>query len=209
MATRYTTFTEGEFYHIYNRGVDKRIIYQTTEDYLRFQQLLYIANTNEPINVRDLKKKYDSIFEYKKETELVAIGAYCLMPNHFHILLTPLSDVAVSTFMNKLTTSYSMYFNKRYDRTGRLFEGSFKSKHIDIDEYLKYMFAYIHLNPQKLYGNKQDMFIQTLHYRFSSLYDYLYNNREESNILEPSRFPKYFKNARDHLDELLEWINLD
>ena len=72
------------------------------------------------------------------------------MPNHFHILVKEKIENGISKFMGKLTTGYSMYFNKRYDRTGSLFQGVFKSVHADSDEYLKYLFAYIHLNPIKL-----------------------------------------------------------
>tara|TARA_B100000745_G_scaffold47720_1_gene28605 strand:+ start:130 stop:768 length:639 start_codon:yes stop_codon:yes gene_type:complete len=206
MTTRYTSFAEGEFYHVYNRGVDKRVIFNVEKDFSHFQQLLYMTNTSKGINSRDIKKNEASIFDYDRGDQLVAIGAYCLMPNHFHILLTPLVERGISTFMNKLTTSYSMYFNKRNDRTGRLFEGSFKAKHADNDEYLKYLFAYIHLNPRKLFTQRTDVLLDISNYHYSSLADYVYNNREEGNILDYEKFPDYFVSSTKILEELNEWL---
>ncbi len=209
MATRYISFAEGEFYHVYNRGVDKRIIFNTDADYRRFQELLYVANASTSVALRNLKRNYDSVYTYKKSDSLVAIGAYCLMPNHFHILLTPLVENGVSLFMNKLTTGYSMYFNKKYERSGALFSGTFKAKHADGDEYLKYLYAYIHLNPQKLFKNKGNTLNVSIRYPYSSLGDYVNGEREESIILKTKNFPEYFKTSNEHLHELTSWLEFD
>jgi len=213
MSTRTVSFVESEFYHVYNRGTDKRVLFQDVSDYDRFQTLLYLANSNVLVDVRSLKRQYDSMFEYVKESELVAIGAYCLMPNHFHILLTPLVTGGVTKFMSKLMTGYSMYFNKKYMRTGTLYEGPFKAKHADYDEYLKYLYAYIHLNPLKLMSESkgaetaESVFSFLKQYQYSSFCDYLGNEREVGKLLNPAPFPAYFATASQHLTELQSWLS--
>ena len=151
---RKDAFVQEEFYHIYNRGTDKRKIFLDTADHHRFIELLYLCNTKYSVNVRDIRKVHNNIFEFDRGKPLVSIGAYCLMPNHFHLLLTTDAESGISFFINKVCTAYSMYFNKRYDRSGALFQGRFKSQHADSDEYLKYLYAYIHLNPVKLIDPK-------------------------------------------------------
>jgi putative transposase len=128
MTTRTFSFAPGEFYHVYNRGVEKRIVYKDTYDYNRFKQLLYVANTTDATDFRAIERNNPSIYDFDQSDKLVSIGAYCLMPNHFHILLTPIQDGGVTAFMNKLNTSYAMYFNKKYDRSGALYEGKFKAR---------------------------------------------------------------------------------
>ena len=215
MATRYVKFAEGEFYHVYNRGTDKCIIYEDPADYHRFQELLYLSNSTEPINVRSIKKQHKNIYNYKRDNNLVAIGAYCLMPNHFHILLKPLVDDGVSTFMSKLSTSYSMYFNKRYERTGGLFEGRYKAKHAAEDNYLKYLFAYIHLNPVKLIDktwkeegitDMRQAYRYVSEYTYSSLIDYIEQRRQEGMVLTRSEFPEYFTHPESIKEELFQWL---
>src|SRR3989344_9576413 len=144
MATRKDPLVVNEYYHLYSRGVEKRKIFQSVNDYNHFIFLMYICNTAKSIVLRDVDKNFD-----RGET-IVDIGAYCLMPNHFHILLKGKTDGGISNYMLKLLTEYSMYFNKKYKRTGRLFESVFKSSHVDSEEYLKYLYSYIHLNPAKL-----------------------------------------------------------
>jgi putative transposase len=216
MATRNTPLAPSEFYHVYNRGVDKRTIYETPEDHIRFQQLLYVANSAHPTALKDIRDKHQNIYEYDRKDQLVAIGAYCLMPNHFHILLTPLVDSGISKFMGKVTTGYSMYFNKKHARTGRLFEGAFKAKHADSDEYLKYLFAYIHLNPVKLIQSdwKESGITDSAtaydfvnKFKYSSYTDYQQSSRAESQILSTHMFPEYFKSSSDREEELLEWLS--
>src|SRR3989344_8417316 len=107
-------FSEGEFYHLYNRGVEKRPIFSDRNDRERFLRLLFIANSTEPFDFREIAdKKYSEI---DRGELLVAIGAYCLMPNHFHLLIREIVPAGISLFMGKLATGYSMYFNKRHGR---------------------------------------------------------------------------------------------
>ncbi|MCF7815735.1 MAG: transposase [Candidatus Pacebacteria bacterium] len=212
MSYRETEFAPEEFYHIYNRGNSRQEIFLDTADYKRFQDLLYLANAVEPISVRNARR--NGVYEVERGEQLVAIGAYCLMPNHFHILLTPLTDNAVTTFMLKVATGYAMYFNKRYTRTGSLFEGKFKSKHVIGDEYMKYLFSYIHLNPLKLKHTdwktrilkEKDLLRQGREYQFSSYQDYVQDLRSESMILGKDHFPKFFLNPVSWEGEMREWI---
>lgn len=215
MALRKIAFVPGEFYHIYNRGVDKRTVFANHSDYLRFMELLYVTNFLGSINIRDIKESGIDIFEFERDEQLVAIGAWCLMPNHFHILVTPLVENGISKFMKKLTTGYSMYFNKKYDRTGSLFQGNFRAEHADTDEYLKYLYAYIHLNPVKLIDRdwkeegikdveKAYNFVASFEY--SSLQDYLGTNRLEKAILNTELFPEYFQTTNEIKTELFEWL---
>ena len=140
------------------------------------------------------------------------------MPNHFHILITPKKEGGISKFMQKLTTAYVMYYNQKYKRTGGLFEGKFKSQHLDNDRYLKYIFSYIHLNPIKLIKpkwkelgikNKIEALDFLRGYIFSSYLDYKNSNREQSIIINKNPFPNYFSDAKDFDTEILDWFNFN
>ena len=215
MSVRSFEFAVDEFYHIYNRGVEKRTIYIDNNDHQRFLELLYISNTVKPTDIRSISRTHDSVYEWDRGDQLVAVGAYCLMPNHFHILLTPLREHGVSLFMNKLCTSYSMYFNRRYDRSGALYGDKFKAKHADSDEYLKYLFAYIHLNPVKLYQSDwkergiddfEAAYEYVSQYKYSSLQDHQGKKRPEGAILNRDPFPNYFEDESANKKELQEWL---
>ncbi len=207
----------GEYYHIYNRGNSKQKIFLSKKDYERFMALLYCANTTESFNFFNLQKR-DSVFSGNIETPLVGIGAYGLMPNHFHILINPLSEEGLSKFMQKLSTAYSMYFNEKYKRTGSLFEGKFKAQHMKDDKQLKYNFSYIHLNPVKLIDSKwkenglknlKDTLKYLHSYLYSSFLDYVGKDRPEKVILRPSDFPKYFSSKKGWETEIIEWLNYE
>ena len=144
MALRKQSFAVDEYYHLYNRGTEKRKIFLDKNDYDYFLFLMYICNTIKSIKLRDTDENFD------REETIVDIGAFCLIPNHFHILVREKIEGGISKYMLKLMTGYSMYFNKKKGRTGNLFQGKFKSEYIGNDNYLKYLFAYIHLNPVTL-----------------------------------------------------------
>lgn len=216
MTTRNLKFSVDEYYHVYNRGTDKREIFLEDKDRDRFIKLLFIGNCSKAINFRDIPKGLP-FAEFERGETLIDIGAYVLMPNHFHILIREKVEGGLSIFMNKILTSYSMYFNKKYKRTGRLFEGSFKAKHIDQDEYLKYLFAYIHLNPVKIIDPEwKEKGIQDkikaekylLNYEYSSYLDYLNIDRIQNKILNKESFPQYFE-FNKFSDFINEWLNFD
>jgi putative transposase len=148
------------------------------------------------------------------------------MPNHFHLYLTisPRSDLgeierrgrnAISEFMRKLSTAYVSYLNAKYGRTGGLFEGSFKSVHINNDGQAKYLFSYIHLNPVKLIDPKwKENGIKDIrktidflkNYKWSSYLDYSGVERPENKILDPEDFPFDFTDKRDFDSEIFSWL---
>lgn len=213
MSERKFPFAPDEFYHLYNRGNSKQVIFKDAYDYYHFIQLLYIANDFDTFKLRDLPEK--DTFNCVRNKQLVAIGSYCLMPNHYHILIRQLEDNGISKFMQKLATGYSMYFNNKYERTGGLFEGRFKARHVDSDEYLKYLFSYIHLNPVKLIDatwkeqgirNSEEAYTYASNYRYASLSDYLGLVRPEHSILNPEYFPDYYSSHRDIQKELFSWL---
>lgn len=214
MGQRLVTFAEGEYYHVYNRGNSKQKIFLDTADYKRFQQLLFIANASKAFTFRDAKKV--DIFNFDRGEQLVNIEAYCLMPNHFHILFTPIQPDGAKKFIHKLSTAFSMYFNSRHERTGVLFEGRFKSQYADSDEYLKYLFSYIHLNPIKLI--QSDWKDVGLHdpaaamkflekYQYSSLPDLMHWQRRQERFILDSKIAKdYFQSYSDWFDEMNIWL---
>lgn len=148
MSTRKTAFVNNEFYHIYNRGVDKRNIVSSNEDSDRFLQSILFFNSKKPIG-----SIYEKIFQDKHQlggetAKLVNIVSYCLNPNHFHFILEQLIDGGISEFMKRLGGGYTWYFNNKYKRSGSLFQGVFKSVYVDKNEYLLHLNAYVNLNNQ-------------------------------------------------------------
>ena len=162
MANRKINFTNGEYYHICNRGVDHRSIVADHDDSDRFVQGLTLFNSIEPIG---------SIYEKTRPKKsggkipenisslldpLVNIAAYCLNPNHYHFILRQVYDNGVSEFMRRVNGGYTSYFNGKYERTGSLFAGTFKAKHIGTNEYLLHVSAYVNLNNRVHEINGQD-----------------------------------------------------
>jgi putative transposase len=152
MAMRKTQFAVDEWYHCYNRGVDKRITFVDKHDYRRFLEQLYLLNTETPLRRDDIGvRDFGEILKIPRDGALVAIGTFCLMPNHFHLVLKEITENGITTFMQKLGTAYTMYFNGRYERTGNLFVKPFRSRHIDTDRYLQHLVNYLHCNPAELH----------------------------------------------------------
>lgn len=215
--TRLVKLTPGEYFHIYNRGTNKMEIFLDDYDYTRFQELLYIANSRKTIQYSDLKNLYP-IWEQERGEALVDIGAYTLMPNHFHILIKSKNEKDSATFLQRLLISHSKYFNKKYERSGSLFQGKSKSKHVTGDVYLKYLFSYIHLNIVKLIQtNWKEVGIKNLNaakelllkYKYSSYIDNLGKNRPEGKILNRLEFPEYFSTPELFQKEIFEWLKYE
>jgi len=173
-------FEEGEFYHIYSRGVDGKVLFNNDREKLRFIHSIYILN-----NFLGIPPHFDMITLKPKELltpiePYVEIVAGCIMSTHYHLMLSPKKKGGVSKLMHKVGLSYSHYFNKYYERKGRLFESTFKTKHVDRHEYLFYLTQYIHLNPIDLYLNNysiksgtEDILEMIYEYQWSSLPIYL------------------------------------
>lgn len=154
MVTRPRFFDTHLYYHIYNRGVEKRKIFQTERDYQRFLDNLryYLHNQKIPftkfqrLSERD-KATYLKMNPETPETRRVHLIAYCLIPNHFHLLLKGEQYDGVTTFVSDISNSHTRYFNLKHERVGRLLQGTFKSKEIAGEESLLQVTRYIHLNP--------------------------------------------------------------
>mgnify|MGYP001581413701 CR=1 FL=1 len=210
---RKTPFAVDEYYHIYNRGTDKREIFSNDQDYNRFIGLLYLCNTKKPIVFREIPR--GDTYGFEREETIVDIGAYCLMPNHFHLLLREKIEGGITHFMKKVATGYSMYFNLSYQRTGKLMEGVFKSIRVENDQHLEYLFAYIHLNPLKLRDlhnlgtidiNPEREQNYLFNYLYSSFYEYMEIPRPENRVISKETFPEYFRNKKDFITYLFTWI---
>lgn len=173
------SFSTEQFYHIYNRGVEKRNIFLEETDYFRFIHDLYELNDKNA--VINLYRNVGVTISHSRDL-LVEIVCYCLMPNHFHLILKQAQDGGITKFMQKLGIGYALYFNQKYDRVGGLFQGRFKAVLITNDEYLIHLSRYIHLNPVELIEkNWQGEGIKNLSkvrkflekYRWSSYQDYI------------------------------------
>lgn len=145
MGRREKIITE-EYYHIFNRGVEKRKIFNNKKDYSRFCDSMIFLNTENPS-----KMSFDKFNNNERPSDnerLVDIVAYCLNSNHFHFILKENKEYGIATFIKKICTSHAMYFNKKYERSGFLFQGRFKSVHIDSNDLLLYLSAYVNCNSQ-------------------------------------------------------------
>ncbi len=172
---------EGEYYHIFNRGVDKCITFRDDTDRWRFLTLLillqgevYFPQVGRLVSVvKSWSFDKNEDFEEVLMTKSIDLVGFCLMPNHFHLLLRELKEGGISKFMQRLLGAYTKYFNTRYHRSGHLFGGKFQSAHVDEDRYLNYLSAYIHMNPRdiKEWRHREEK------YPWSSFQDYVKQNR--------------------------------
>lgn len=213
MATR-QPFAINEWYHCFNRGVDKRKIFQSKSDYERFLMLMYLGNGSSSTHISNLKQRAllgilndDSL---ERGAPLVEIGAYSLMPNHFHFILREIQDEGIARFMQKLGTGYTMYFNKKFERTGALLAGTFKSKHVADDRYMQWLIGYVHFNAVELFeshwkegrGDLRRIEKQLAQFPYSSLCDFLSPDRPEKKLLGDSLFKLF--NTTPTLQTMLE-----
>lgn len=186
-----------EFYHLLNRGVDKREVFLDDQDRMRFVHNLFEFNDIAPATAHQDRKfsnvKMSDIGcrtfgdegcnERKERELLVQLHAFCLMSNHYHLLVSPLVEDGVSKFMKKLNMGYAKYFNERYERSGALWQGKYKSVPIETDAHFLYIPFYIHFNPLDLtshkkwreqnISDKQKAAEHLKKYRWSSHLDYL------------------------------------
>lgn len=151
MTKRDTPFAVGEWYHCYNRSIDRKISFEDSRDYQRFLELLYLANDELPLRRNDIGiRKFEEVLRMPRGKKLVTVSAFCLMPNHFHLVLKEISEGGITTFMRKIGTAYTLYFNARYKREGNLFLKPFQSLHVSSERY-PHLINYVHCNPTVLY----------------------------------------------------------
>ncbi len=186
------TYVEDGFYHVYNRGVEKRTIFEDEQDYKVFLKYLKEALSSPPdpkslkvtvpLKGASFKGVPKQPKNFQKEIELLA---FCLMPNHFHLLLKQTNSESMESFMRSVITRYSMYFNKRYKRVGKLFQGHYKACLVNSEEYLLHLSRYIHLNPLEFQNKPKNI--------YSSYRNYLGLTKAE--WINPELILSYFNKA--------------
>lgn len=176
MPYRKIVFANNEIYHVLNRGVAQAPIFLSTKTYLRFLGLLdFYRFANPTISYSHFTRlstndKEKFMGRLRKQEKLVEIFAYCLIPNHFHLLIKQLLDGGVPKMISNLQNGYARYFNLKYKRPGPLFQSIFKAIRIETDEQFLHVSRYIHLNPNSSLIIKTEKLVT---YPWSSLPEYL------------------------------------
>lgn len=227
-------FVNGQIYHAYNRGVEKRNVFLSDEDRFRFVHDLFEFNDIRPashiytglqlgevrlphINLNKQEHKQEQIKTSKVRKPrklLVEILAFCLMPNHYHLLLKQKRKNGITEFMRKMGTGYTNYFNQKYERVGSLFQGKFKAVLIKKEPQLLWIVHYIHLNPIELYEKSWkereikniDTTLNKLYkYRWSSLLDYI-GKHNFSSVTQRDFFLKIFGGTKEYKRDITEIV---
>lgn len=205
MPTRFLPLVNGEYYHVYNRGVALQPTYSTKRDYERFMLCLsYYRFNNLPFKLSRFlqitKNEQESIISTLelKNDKSVDLIAFCLMPNHFHILVQQLTDGGISKFMKQVADSYTRYYNVKFDRVGPLFQGAFKAVRVENDNQLIHLSRYIHLNPLVSYVVREIDFFK---YPWSSLKNYVSGDFQ---FIDPQVVLANFKSSQNYLQFILD-----
>jgi|SRR3989344_1464254 len=193
----------GEYYHLFNRGVHKETIFHNSIDFARF--LLIVLSFQSPVVIPNVSRLSKSFVQHrvlnkdmldlekiaaKRYVELVA---FCLMPNHFHLIVKEVHEGGISRYMQRALNSFTKYSNIKYDKSGHVFQGLFKAVHIENNEQLLYLSAYIHRNPRDFsqWKDKEEKYI------WSSYQDYIGENRWGS-LLLPNIITDQFTDKIDY-----------
>ncbi|MEX2033083.1 MAG: transposase [Candidatus Colwellbacteria bacterium] len=222
-------FTNSRIYHIYNRGVDKRKTFLDDEDYYRFIHDLFEFNDEAPApniyyrlpylqsqsyEVEPRKIAGKAVGAREKRKLLVEILVFCLMPNHFHLLIRQLKDTGITKFMQKLGTGYTMYFNQKYERVGSLFQGRFKAALVDRDAHFIHLPYYIHSNPLDLefpewrtkeIRNYREAVKFLENYRWSSFPDYIGKDNFPS-VTSRKFLSEFFNGPKSYRENTIKWL---
>ncbi|MBI4120419.1 MAG: transposase [Parcubacteria group bacterium] len=220
-------FIDDEIYHIYNRGVEKRNIFATSADYLRFiHDLVEFNNTmpampsNQRFGIKLPKQLPTTHLEHILETKspkykpLAQILAFVLMPNHFHLMLKQSVENGIARFMHKLGVGYTMYFNQKYDRTGALFQGTYKAKLVNKESHFIHLPFYIHANPLDIkypgwregkVSNPAQALKFLENYRWSSFLDYTGTTNLPS-VTQRKLLLDYFDGTKNYRREFIQWL---
>ena len=216
--------TNEEYYHIFNRGVDKRKVFLGDEDYMRFMiSLLLLSAQRDGLmeKWRDFRKinpkvKLKDFLDSRKidlKDRLIEIICFCLNPNHYHLVLRQLKEKGVELFMHKLGTSYTKFFNKKNERSGSLFQGTYKSIHIESNDQLLYLSAYVNMN-HYIHGYEKSLSLTLGTWPYSSLPEYLGKRSENlcncnkdiilDQFQDVFEYEKYIKVNAEHFKEKKE-----
>ncbi len=219
-----TKIAPNEIYHVYNRGVEKRNIFLNDQDRFRFIHNLFEFNDEAPAannyyKISKIQSYEVSLRKFKnKERQprklLVEIMAFCLMPNHFHLMVRQKSGNGITEFMRKLGTGYTNYFNKKYERVGALFQGKFKSVLISENSHFIHLPYYIHFNPLDLIApewrnreikdlNKAIQFLEN--YRWSSYPDYI-GKKNFPSVTQRDFLLKFFEGSTEYKKNSINWL---
>jgi putative transposase len=203
MDYRKTPLVIGEYYHIFNRGVAKTPTFLTKSDYKQaIASLLYYTDINPLMKFSRFKKlsieEKDSVLKRSEDSnKFVELICYCFMPNHFHLLVKQLAENGISIFLSRFANSYTKYFNTKNERVGPLFQGTFKSVHIESEDQLLHLSRYIHLNPLTTFVVLDRDFLS---YPWSSLKVYLEDN---SRLVNTKPVLSEFSSSKKYLDFVL------
>ncbi len=201
MPGRIIPLVNGELYHLYNRGTEKRDIFIQEWDYKRFQQTFYYYQFLGPkLSFSKFAKSKLTLLKHLGDKKLIEIVCYCLMPNHFHFLIRQLTNNGISIFMSKLANSYTKYFNTKYDRVGPLLQGAFKAVGVETEEQFIHLSRYIHLNPI-VSGIGKDLD----QYQWSSYPDYLQGNNSICSAKEILNLFPSIKDYQEFVEEQIEY----
>jgi putative transposase len=197
MPGRILPLVTNEIYHIYNRGIDRRPTFTTIREYQRaIEAIKFYRFTRPPLRLSKFLRleeegKSEVLQLLQKKDKLIRILCYCLMPNHFHLLLKQDRDKGIAKFLSNVQNSYTRYFNTRHDRDGSLFLNQFKAVRIETDEQLLHVCRYIHLNPYTGFVVKSLAELEK--YPWSSLPDYI--SRDATTFVERDMILGYFRNT--------------
>lgn len=192
----------GEHYHIYNRAVNKQIIFHDINDYSRF--IFLILYFQSPLNFPQIgrhitryvkSRAFDIAKEEIIKNRTVELVAFCIMPNHFHLIVKETEEKGLATYMQRVLTAYSKYYNAKYGKTGHVFQGPYQAVRVEDDRQLLHLSAYIHRNPREIskWFNKEDK------YEWSSYQDFVKENRWEE-LLAVDIIKGQFKDGKKYQD---------
>ncbi len=217
MPGRKIPLVTNEIYHVINRGAASQPVFLNQKDYLRaLETIFYYQNRNLPLRYSfflrlPTQRRVEALDKLKTKSKfLIEIIAFCLMPNHIHLLLKQLKDNGISAFMGNFANSYTRYFNTKQKRVGPLFQGKFKAVRVETDEQLIHLSRYIHLNPYSSYVVKT--FKELENYPYSSFPEYLSpkksarcdKNAVLHNFRGPLSYKKFVFDQADYQGKLQE-----
>lgn len=185
-------YGEGQYYHVYNRGVDRRNIFQDDQDYRYFMSLMkrYLSPKTEV----DSKNR-----DYPNYSDLVELCAFCLMPNHFHLVFYLKERQGIEKLMRSVMTSYSRYFNTKYRRLGPLFQNVFLASRLGDERYFWHITRYVHLNPI-------DIGKEWRNYPYSSIT--YYSGERRAGWLHEERFVETAEERQKYQDFVMDYEDL-
>lgn len=211
----------GEYYHIFNRGVNKQLIFHDDTDRARFlflilyfQSPIILQNISRPVKSY-VKHRVFNIDEEKQKiirSRFVELVAFCLMPNHFHLIIKENDENGIARYMQRVLNGYTKYYNTKYGKSGHLFQGPYKVIHVKNNEQLLYLSSYIHRNPREIkkYFNRENK------YQWSSYQDFVNKNRFEKLLVfdiiceqfnEKKEYNKFVKTSTAKLLEEELWLD--